>query len=88
MANQLIPAAGLEPSIPKDLTPDQRFALWADLMDASEQILLAGLSKQIGPEGNLQEAYRKWYLNQREEHDRNIRHQAESLYQRGVRHGC
>lgn len=88
MTNQLIAAAGLEPSTPIDFTPAQRFTLWFDLMDASEQILLAGLSHQIGPQGNLQEAYRQWYLNEMEDHDRNMQRLAESLFLRGVRHGC
>ncbi|MSR32397.1 MAG: hypothetical protein EXR99_12930 [Gemmataceae bacterium] len=87
MANQLIPPAGLELSIPSHLTPDQRVALWADLMDASEEILLAGLSHQVGPGGDLRAAYRLWYEQQMDEHDRTMRQMAESLYRRGVRHG-
>ena len=87
MANQLIPPPGMAPSIPDKLSPDQRLRLWADLMDTSEQLLLAGLRRQIGPQGDLREAYRCWYAQQMEEHDRVIRQMAENLYRRGVRHG-
>jgi hypothetical protein len=87
VANQLIPPAGMEHAIPNHLTPDQRAAVWADLMDASEEFLLAGLSRQVGPDGDLREAYRCWYARQMEEHDRAMRQMAESLYRRGVRHG-
>src|SRR5437016_2273391 len=88
MANQLIPSVGMEASIPKHLTPDQCVALWADLLDASEQFLLAGLARQVGPGGDIQGAYRRWYAQQMEEHDRAMRLTAENLYRRGVRHGC
>jgi hypothetical protein len=44
--------------------------MWADLTDACEQFLLAGLRREIGPNGDLKAAYRKWYAEQMEEHDR------------------
>ena len=87
MANELIAPAGMEHSIPNSLTPDQRVAAWADLMDASEELLLAGLPRQIGPDGDLREAYRRWYVQQMEEHDQTMRDLANNLYRRGVRHG-
>ena len=87
MANQLIPPSGMEHSIPDDLTADQLLTLWADLIDANEELLLAGLSQEIGPDGDLREAYRCWYAQQMEDHDRAMRHLADNLYQRGVRHG-
>jgi hypothetical protein len=87
MGNDLIPPAGMDPSTPHHLTPDQRVAVWADLMDASEQLLLAGLSRQICPDGDLREAYRRWYVRQMEDHDRALRDLADNLFRRGVRHG-
>lgn len=48
MANQLIPPVGMELSLPDHLTPDQLLALWVDLMDANEELLLAGLAREIG----------------------------------------
>ena len=38
------------------------------------QVLLAGLRREIGPDGDLQAAYRKWYAEQMEEHDRTMLH--------------
>ena len=87
MANQLIPPPGMEPVIPDQLTPEQRVALWADLVDAGEALLLAGLRREIGPNGDIREAYRRWYAQQMEEHDRWMRHLAENLHRRGVCHG-
>jgi hypothetical protein len=49
--------------------------------------LLAGLRQQVGPGGDLCEAYRQWYAQQMEEHDRWTRRLAENLHRRGVCHG-
>jgi hypothetical protein len=87
IANQLLPPPGMEPPVPAHLTPDQCVALWVDLMDASEELLLAGLRREIGPDGDIREAYRRWYAQQMEEHDEAQRQLAENLYRRGVRHG-
>jgi hypothetical protein len=87
MANQLIPPPGLEPVMPDRLTPDQLLQLWIDVTDAGEALLLAGLARQIGPDGDLRAAYRAWYERRMEEHDEAIRVQAANLYRRGVRHG-
>jgi hypothetical protein len=69
------------------LTAEQRIALWADLVDACEQFLLAGLRRQIGPDGDLAAAYRAWHEANLAEHDRMIRHMVEELGRRSTRHG-
>jgi len=74
MAGQLTPPAESAPPIPQDATPEQCIALWVDLMNACEQFLLAGLRREIGPDGDLRTAYRRWYAAQMEEHDRTILH--------------
>ena len=83
----VVPPAGMEHAVPESLSFDQRAALWADLMDASEELLLAGLARQVGPDGDMRESYRRWYAYQMEEHDQAMRLMAESLYRRGMRHG-
>jgi len=82
MAGQLIPPPGFEPQVPDDATPEQCIRIWVDLMNACEQFLLAGLRREIGPEGDLKEAYRKWYATWQAEHDRMIRHMAEQFSRR------
>lgn len=83
MAGQLIPPPGQEPQVPKDATPQQCIRMWVDLMDTCEQFLLAGLRRQIGPDGDLKAAYREWYAQQMEEHDQMIRRMAQTPRQRG-----
>ena len=86
MAGQLIPPAELAPPIPEDATPEQCIALWVDLMNACEQFLLAGLRREIGPDGDLRAAYRRWYADQMEEHDRTILRMMQEFERRGGGH--
>ncbi|MBI3467394.1 MAG: hypothetical protein HY000_30665 [Planctomycetes bacterium] len=74
MTGRLIPPPELAPTVPAGLTPEQRIMLWVDLMNASEQFLLAGLRHKIGPDGDLKAAYREWVKRWGEEHDRTMFH--------------
>lgn len=86
MAGQLIPPPELAPPIPENLTPAQRIALWMGMMNVCEQFLLAGLRREIGPNGDLREAHRRWYATQMEEHDRAMKRMLEELSRRGCPH--
>ncbi len=88
MAGQLIPPPELAPPIPEGATPAECLAMWVDLMDACEQFLLAGLRREIGPEGDLKAAYRRWYADEMEEHDRTMLHMMQELERRGGGHAC
>jgi hypothetical protein len=74
------------PDIPADstrnLTPEQRIAVWADLYDACEQFLLAGLARKVRPGGDVRQAYREWYAEQMREHDRTMRRMVEEFNRR------
>ena len=86
MAGQLIPSPELAPPLPDDLTIQERIALWADLMDACEQFLLAGLRREVGPAGDVKAAYRRWYAEQMEEHDRVMLRMVEEFNRRWKAH--
>ena len=77
MDDHALSPADLAPPVPEGATPQQCIAMWMDLVDACEQFLLAGLRRQIGPEGDLQAAYRHWCAEQAEEHYRTLRHMAD-----------
>jgi hypothetical protein len=64
-------------SVPDSGTPQQRILAWSDLMQTCEQFLLAGLRREIGPDGDLQAAHRQWYAQQMDEHDRTMAHLVE-----------
>jgi hypothetical protein len=87
MAGQLIPPPELAPPAPDGLTPAQRIALWVDLMDTCEQFLLAGLRRQVGPEGDVRAAHRHWYARQMEEHDRAMIRMMQEFERRRSAHG-
>jgi hypothetical protein len=53
-----------------DQTTDaQRLAMWVEVMDACDAFLLAGLKAEVGEE-NVPAAYRAWYRQTMEDHDR------------------
>ena len=79
MTGSWISPSDLTPTVPESATPQQCIAMWVDLMNACEQFLLAGLRREIGPDGDLKAAYRKWYAEQMEEHDRTMLHMMERL---------
>jgi hypothetical protein len=70
MANQLRGPADLCPAVPEIATSEQSIRLWLDLMETCDQLLLAGLRREIGPDGDLKAAYRRWRAKDREERDR------------------
>ena len=87
MTRPPIPPPDLAPPVPERATPEQCIAMWLDLMDACEQFLLAGLRAEIGPDGDLRAAYRKWYAEQMEEHDRTVLRMMEEFERRRGGHG-
>jgi hypothetical protein len=87
MANRPVPEPDLAPPPLEGLTPEQCIALWVDLMDVCDELLLAGLRREVGPDGDVQAAYRRWYAEQMEEHDRAMRRMLENLGPRLVNHG-
>lgn len=79
MEPQLIPPPELAPPSVRHLPLEKRIELWADLVDESEAMLLAGLRAKIGPQGDLQAAYREWYARHMREHDQQQVRFAENL---------
>ena len=70
MPHELIPPPDLAPPSVKHLPLEKRIELWAELVDENEALLIAGLSAKVGPRGDLQAAYRRWYTRQMDDHDR------------------
>ncbi|HZZ28892.1 MAG TPA: hypothetical protein VFE46_12895 [Pirellulales bacterium] len=82
MKNQLIPPPELAPPSIRHLPMEKRIECWALLADESEQLLLSGLRRRIGPNGDLNQAYRQWYSRRMEEHDRTMEHFLSELHRR------
>ena len=82
MSAELLPPPELAPPIPHDTSFQQRLEMWVDLMNTCEQFLLAGLRREIGPDGDLQAAHRRWYEQHMEERDREKIQMLENLSRR------
>lgn len=87
MAGELLPPPDLAPPVPHDTTFQERLDLWVDVMNTCEQFLLAGLRREIGPDGDLDAAYRRWYEERMEEHDRDMLHLLAEMHRRQGPHG-
>ena len=72
MAQALLPSPEHAPSVPADATADQRIAIWLDMLRTGHKLLLAGFRREVGPDGDVQAAYRKWYAQQMDEHDQAV----------------
>jgi len=83
MAKELIPPPELAPPTYDHLTATQRIAVWMGVMNLCEQFLLAGLRREIGPDGDLRAAYQRWYAARMEEHDQTMKRMLEELSRRG-----
>lgn len=86
MAGELLPPSELTPTLPANLTPQQRVALWVEWMDVCDEFLKSGLRRRIGPHGDLRTAYAAWYTAQMAEHDAMMLHMMEE-FERRSKHG-
>ena len=79
---QLIPAPEFDHPLPETLTPDQLVGMWLDILEASDQLLLAGLEATLPPGGNVRDAYRLWYERRNREHTEMLERMAERFNRR------
>jgi hypothetical protein len=54
-------------------TSEQAIEIWIDMLNAGTKLLRAGLRREVGPSGDVDAAYRRWYAAQMQEHDRKVR---------------
>lgn len=77
MTAELIPPPELDHPLPDGLSPDQLVALWLDVLEASDQMLLAGLAATLPAGADVREAYRQWYAQYNREHFEMLERMAE-----------
>lgn len=86
--HQLIPPPEADPAVPAAASREQCVAMWLDLVEATDQILLSTLRSTLGSEAEARAAYRRCYEEQMREHDRTVRHMCEEFHRRWhARHG-
>lgn len=54
---------------------------WLDITRTADVFLRAGLRRRIGPEEDLEAAYRRWYADHMREHDDALRQLIWNLHQ-------
>ncbi len=86
MKNQLIPPPELAPPSIGHLSVEERILLWAQMVDEGDQLVLAGLRRQIGPDGDVAAAFEKWLDRRADEKIHELRAVAES--RRARRNSC
>jgi hypothetical protein len=86
MAGQLIPLPGHEPTLPPGTTAAQRVAMWLELTEACDELLISALRRRVGPNGDLKAAYAKSYDAWRQEHDRALSRMLRRLQEADSRH--
>ncbi len=74
------------PAAPRCVPKQGCGAEWLDLLHTGEKLLLAGLRREIGPTGDLRAAYRNWYREQMDEHDRLVALTYDRLHSALVEH--
>ena len=85
--NQLLPHPELAPQLRPGLTMEQRVAAWFEVMDWGDELLMAGLQRDL-PEGlMLRDAVRQWYEQRTVEHDKQLDHMMRELSKRERNHG-
>ncbi len=83
----MIPPPELAPPSVKHLPLAKRIEIWAQLVDETDALVRAGLRAKIGPDGDLEQAYREWYARRAEEHRQALYQFAANLERREAANG-
>ena len=78
MKNQLIPPPELAPPSIGHLSIAERITLWAQMVDEGDELVLAALRRELGPDADLTVAFRQWLDRRSDEKIRELRMVAES----------
>jgi hypothetical protein len=87
MKNQLIPPPELAPPSIRHLPAVQKIALWAQMVDEGDQLVLAGIRQRLGPNGDYEAAFLKWLDRRTEDHDRAVFQMISNLRRREREYG-
>jgi len=66
----------------RDLPDEEKIALWAQMVEDGDQLLMAGLRDRVGPNGDPQAAFLEWLGRRTAEHDRAFVHMITNLRRR------
>ena len=84
--HRLIPPCEIAPSVPPSASREECIAAWFDLVDATDEILLANLRSRGLSEDEVRDEYRRAYARWVQEHDRKVMRILTELHRR-AQHG-
>jgi hypothetical protein len=73
MSGQLLSPLDLAPSDLARMPVNQRAGVWLEMLDAGYKLVVAGLTHEKGASDDVDLAYRQWYVEQMNEHDRMVK---------------
>ncbi|MFN0056784.1 MAG: hypothetical protein ACKV0T_31960 [Planctomycetales bacterium] len=86
-SSRLVPPADEAPAPRASADRTQCIAAWFDLVEATDQILLAALRSRYRTEAEVEAAYRLCHQRQIEEHDRKVHQMLLNYNRRRMHHG-
>lgn len=86
MTAELLPPPEFDHTLTDNLSHDQLVGMWLDVLEASDEMLLAGLRARLPAGADLQAAYRDWYEQYCREHFDMLERMAERFNQAQAKH--
>jgi hypothetical protein len=87
MKNELIPPFEIDHPLSGNLSRDQLASLWLDVLEAGDEMLMAGIKAQLPPGGDARSAYRDWCEQYAREHLDMLERMAQRFNRVLERHG-
>jgi hypothetical protein len=72
MSERHSPSTDLSAPASPDAAQDRSIAAWLDLMRTCDKFLWTGLRADVGPEGDVYAAYKNWYEQWCDDHNRTV----------------
>ena len=82
---QALPSVIAPPERPA-ATCERAIETWIDMLDAGTKLLRAGLRREVGPSGDVDAAYRRWYAARMQEHHCKVKRILQRLQDAEVEH--
>ncbi len=74
------------PYLPESMGYTDRIRAWIEVEDASIAMLRAGLRREVGPDGDVDAAFRAWYDRYADEHHQALEHMCAEFNRRWKAH--
>ena len=70
------------PYLPESMSYTDRIRAWMEVEDASIAMLRAGLRRDVGPDGDVDAAFREWYDRYADDHHKSLERMCDEFNRR------